>query len=505
LDAGLVWIGPPPEAIERLGDKVAAREIARRVSAPLAPGTEHPVSDAGEVVDFARRHGLPLAIKAANGGGGRGLKVARTLEEIPELLESARREALAAFGRGDCFVEKYLDRARHVETQCLADTHGNVVVVSTRDCTVQRRHQKLVEEAPAPFLTAAQEETLVAASKAVLAEAGYTGAGTCEFLLGEDGTISFLEVNTRLQVEHPVTEEVTGIDLVLEQFRIAAGEPLRFTGPVAVLGHAMEFRVNGEDVGRGFVPTPGTVTRWRTPGGPGVRVDAGIEEGGVVDGAFDSMLAKLVVSGADRQQVLARARRALAEFEVEGVPTTLELCRALLEAPEFTAVDPAAGLGVHTRWLESGTPLRLEPWEPPAEDPLAPAPALRAYTIEVGGRRLEVALPESLAAPAVRGPGGPARPGGVPAPRRRVKGAAARGAVDSSVLSSPMVGTVVKVAAVEGREVAEGDVLFVVEAMKMEQPVKAHRPGVVRRIAVETGASVTRGASLCEVHDPDDK
>ncbi|MGP4088693.1 acetyl-CoA carboxylase biotin carboxylase subunit, partial [Streptomyces sp. KR55] len=366
--ANLTWIGPPPEAIEQLGDKVAAREIARRVRAPLAPGTDRPVAGPDEVLDFAREHGLPLAIKAANGGGGRGLKVARTLEEIPQLLESAAREAAAAFGRGDCFVEKYLDRARHVETQCLADSHGNVVVVSTRDCSVQRRHQKLVEEAPAPFLTPEQEETLRAASKAVLAEAGYVGAGTCEFLLGEDGTLSFLEVNTRLQVEHPVTEEITGIDLVQEQFRIAAGEPLGFTDPVDRRGHSVEFRINGEDVGRGFLPTPGTVTRWRTPAGPGIRVDTGIEEGAVVDGAFDSMLAKLIVTGADRGQALARARRALGEFEVDGVPTTLPLFRALLDSPEFTASDPALGLAVHTRWLESEAALRIDPWEgDPAE------------------------------------------------------------------------------------------------------------------------------------------
>ena len=384
LAAGLIWIGPPPDAIDRLGDKVAAREIARRVSAPLAPGTRRPVSGPGEVLEFARRFGLPLAIKAANGGGGRGLKVAYTPEEIPDLLESAVREAAAAFGRGDCFVEKYLDRARHVETQCLADLHGNVVVLSTRDCTLQRRHQKLVEEAPAPFLTDQQERTLVEASKAILAEAGYTGAGTCEFLLGEDGTISFLEVNTRLQVEHPVTEEVTGVDLVLEQFRMAVGEPLRLTDLAAVRGHAMEFRVNGEDVGRGFLPTPGTVTRWRTPGGPGVRVDTGIEEGSVVDGAFDSLLAKLVVSGRDRRQVLARARRALAEFEVEGVPTTLKLCQALLDAPEFAAPGAAGGLGVHTRWLETDAPLQLEPWEPAVEGPGPGFAARRANTLRYG-------------------------------------------------------------------------------------------------------------------------
>ncbi|MGP2442618.1 ATP-binding protein [Streptomyces sp. JW3] len=496
--AGLTWIGPPPEAIERLGDKVAAREIARRVDAPLAPGTERPVEGPDEVLDFARQHGLPLAIKAANGGGGRGLKVARTLAEIPELLESASREAAAAFGRGDCFVEKYLDRARHVETQCLADRHGTVVVVSTRDCSVQRRHQKLIEEAPAPFLTAEQEETLRSASRAILAEAGYVGAGTCEFLLGEDGTLSFLEVNTRLQVEHPVTEEITGIDLVLEQFRIADGEPLGYTDPVPRRGHSIEFRVNGEDVGRGFLPTPGTVTRWSPPAGPGIRVDTGMVAGTVVDGAFDSMLAKLIVTGADRRQALARARRALAEFTVEGVPTTLALARELLEVPAFTAEDPETGFAVHTRWLESDDcTVRVAPWEggdSAAEDEAGGAGRL-SYTVEVGGRRLEVALPGTLAAI------GPAagRAGGGSAPRRRPRASAAAAAAGGDALSSPMVGTVVKVAAVEGAQVAEGDVLFVIEAMKMEQQIKAHRAGVVHGVGVAVGASVSRGAALCEI------
>ncbi|WP_320783983.1 acetyl/propionyl/methylcrotonyl-CoA carboxylase subunit alpha [Streptomyces sp. CRN 30] len=494
LAAGLTWIGPPPEAIERLGDKVAAREIARRVDAPLAPGTDRPVEGPEEVLEFARLHGLPLAVKAVGGGGGRGLKVARTLEEIPELLESASREAAAAFGRGDCFVEKYLDRARHIETQCLADRHGTVVVVSTRDCSVQRRHQKLIEEAPAPFLTPEQEETLRSASRAILAEAGYVGAGTCEFLLGEDGTLSFLEVNTRLQVEHPVTEEITGIDLVLEQFRIADGEALRCSDPVPRRGHSIEFRVNGEDVGRGFLPTPGTVTRWSPPAGPGVRVDTGMVEGTVVDGAFDSMLAKLVVTGADRRQALARARRALEEFTVEGVPTTLPLARALLDVPEFTAEEPGTGFAVHTRWLETDCPVRIEPWEGGDAGDGPAVPDRLSYTVEVGGRRLEVALPQALAAvgPAVAGPGGSA-------PRRRPRASSSAARPDGNALSSPMVGTVVKVAAVEGSDVAEGDVLFVIEAMKMEQQIKAHRAGVVHAVGVSVGASVSRGAALCEI------
>lgn len=495
LAAGLIWIGPPPSAIERLGDKVAAREIARRVNAPLAPGTDRPVSGPDEVLAFAERHGLPLAVKAVGGGGGRGLKVVRTRQEIPELLESAAREATAAFGRGDCFVEKYLDRARHVETQCLADSHGRVVVVSTRDCSVQRRHQKLVEEAPAPFLTDAQDKELRASSKAILAEAGYVGAGTCEFLLGEDGSLSFLEVNTRLQVEHPVTEEITGIDLVLEQFRLAAGEELGYDDPPR-RGHSIEFRINGEDVGRGFLPTPGTATRWRVPTGPGVRVDTGLVEGTVVDGAFDSMLAKLIVTGADRPQALARARRALAEFEVEGVPTTLPLAQALLDTAQFTASDPAVGFAVHTRWLESESAIRLDPWQGGQETAGAAEPAARlSYTVEVAGRRLEVALP-GVPPAARRTPVGRAgRAGG----RRGPRSAPTAGAAGAATLTSPMVGTVVKITAGEGAEVTEGDVLFVIEAMKMEQPIKAHRTGVVRQVAVAAGAGVARGAPLCEI------
>ncbi|MFJ9131344.1 biotin carboxylase N-terminal domain-containing protein [Streptomyces sp. NPDC102340] len=492
-EAGLTWIGPPPAAIERLGDKVAARDIARTVNAPLAPGTDRPVSGPDEVLEFAERHGLPLAIKAVGGGGGRGLKVVRTLEEIPDLLESAAREAAAAFGRADCFVEKYLDRARHVETQCLADRHGNVVVVSTRDCSVQRRHQKLVEEAPAPFLTSGQDAALRAASRAILTEAGYVGAGTCEFLLGEDGTLSFLEVNTRLQVEHPVTEEITGIDLVQEQFRIAAGEKLGYADPPQ-RGHSIEFRVNGEDVGRGFLPTPGTVTRWRVPAGPGVRVDTGLVEGAVVDGSFDSMLAKLIVTGADRPQALARARRALAEFEVEGIPTTLPLDQFLLDTREFTASDPETGFAVHTRWLEQSD-VRVDPWQAPQEAEESVEVAGRVpYTVEVAGRRLEVVLPGSLAAASRPAPrGGPSR-------RRTTRpSAAAPTAGGAEALTSPMVGTVVKISASQGAEVSEGDVLFVIEAMKMEQPITAHRTGVVHKIAVAAGAGVSRGAPLCEI------
>ncbi|NUU22263.1 MAG: ATP-grasp domain-containing protein, partial [Streptomycetaceae bacterium] len=359
LDAGLIWIGPPPQAIRDLGDKVAARHIAQRAGAPLVAGTADPVSGADEVVAFAREHGLPIAIKAAFGGGGRGLKVARTLEEIPELYDSAVREAVTAFGRGECFVERYLDKPRHVETQCLADRHGNVVVVSTRDCSLQRRHQKLVEEAPAPFLSDAQNAELYRASKAILKEAGYVGAGTCEFLVGQDGTISFLEVNTRLQVEHPVTEEVAGIDLVREMFRIADGEELGYDDP-PLRGHAFEFRINGEDPGRGFLPAPGAVTVWNPPAGPGVRLDSGVEQGSVIGQAFDSLLAKLIVTGATREQAIQRSARALAEFQVDGMATALTFHRAVITDPAFapeTVKSEAGGSAgpftVHTRWIET--------------------------------------------------------------------------------------------------------------------------------------------------------
>jgi acetyl-CoA/propionyl-CoA carboxylase biotin carboxyl carrier protein len=494
IDAGLVWIGPSPEAISALGDKVAAREIARRVGAPLAPGTEHPVASAAEAEDFARRYGLPLAIKAAHGGGGRGLKVARTLEEIPELLESATREAVAAFGNGECFIERYLDRARHVETQCLADAYGNVVVISTRDCSLQRRHQKLVEEAPAPFLTPTQDAMLRAASKAILRDVGYVGAGTCEFLLSEDGVISFLEVNTRLQVEHPVSEEVTRIDLVLEQFRIASGEPLGYDDP-PVQGHSIEFRVNGEDVGRGYLPTPGTITHWRAPTGPGIRIATGVETGTVVGSAFDSMLAKLIVTGTDRDHALARARRALAEFEVDGLPTTLSLHRLIVDTPEFAPPEPTIPMSVHTQWLETEFQGRVEPWAGVTIEAAAPA-ARQTLTIEVDGRQIEVVLPAGTLVPN----------GTIPSPRPAPRGPGARrrgGATvaNGATLTSPMQGTVVKVAVTEGQAVAAGDIVFVVEAMKMEQPVTAHRAGTVSNIAVSVGGTVTGGAPLCEIRD----
>ncbi|MFJ7020331.1 acetyl/propionyl/methylcrotonyl-CoA carboxylase subunit alpha [Streptomyces sp. NPDC101117] len=495
LDAGLIWIGPPPQAIRDLGDKVAARHIAQRAGAPLVAGTPDPVSGAEEVVAFAKEHGLPIAIKAAFGGGGRGLKVARTLEEVPELYDSAVREAVAAFGRGECFVERYLDKPRHVETQCLADTHGNVVVVSTRDCSLQRRHQKLVEEAPAPFLSDAQVEELYAASKAILKEAGYVGAGTVEFLVGVDGTISFLEVNTRLQVEHPVTEEVAGIDLVREMFRIADGEELGYGDPV-LRGHSFEFRINGEDPGRGFLPAPGTVTRFDAPSGPGVRLDAGVESGSVIGPAWDSLLAKLIVTGATREQALQRAARALEEFKVEGMATAIPFHRAVVKdpafAPELTgSADPFT---VHTRWIETEFVNDIKPFTAPTDTDTDEA-GRDTVVVEVGGRRLEVSLPASLGMALARtGLEAGARP-----KRRaaRTSGPAASG----DTLASPMQGTVVKVAVEEGQKVAEGDLIVVLEAMKMEQPLTAHRSGTVKDLTAEVGASLTSGAPICEIKD----
>ncbi|GAA1434863.1 biotin carboxylase N-terminal domain-containing protein [Microlunatus lacustris] len=491
LDAGLVWIGPPPAAIEDLGDKVAARHIAQRVGAPLVPGTADPVADASEVIAFAEQHGLPIAIKAAFGGGGRGLKVAREMGEIAELFESATREAVTAFGRGECFVERYLDRPRHVETQCLADTHGNVVVVSTRDCSLQRRHQKLVEEAPAPFLTDDQRERLSTASKAILREAGYVGAGTCEFLVGQDGTISFLEVNTRLQVEHPVSEEVTGLDLVREMFRIADGEELGYDDP-EIRGHSIEFRINAEDAGRNFMPAPGTLTAWRAPSGPGVRVDEGYLAGMTVPGSFDSLVAKVVVTGRDRAEALARSRRALAELVVEGMPTVVPFHRAVLDDPAFTAVDGV--FGVHTRWIETEFTGTIEPWS--GTPGTAEAAERSTVVVEVNGKRLSVVVPAGLGAGAA-----PAAAKGARKPARRSGGAAAAGAPSGNALTSPMQGTIVKVAVAEGDTVAAGDLVVVLEAMKMEQPLTAHRGGVVTHLAAEVGATVTSGSTLCDIVD----
>ena len=491
IDAGLTWIGPPPAAIQALGDKVQARHIAQKVDAPLVPGTQDPVSGAEEVVAFAEKHGLPIAIKAAFGGGGRGLKVARELSEVSDLYESAVREAVAAFGRGECFVERYLDRPRHVETQCLADQYGNVVVVSTRDCSLQRRHQKLVEEAPAPFLTEEQSQTLYSSSKAILREAGYVGAGTCEFLVGQDGTISFLEVNTRLQVEHPVTEEVAGIDLVREMFRVASGERLGYDDPEP-RGHSIEFRVNAEDAGRNFLPAPGTVTGWQPPSGPGVRLDSGYDKGMTVPGAFDSLIAKLIVTGASREQALERSRRALAEFEVDGMPTVLPFHRVVVSDPAFAPAGHAP-FTVHTRWIETEFDNQIPRYSGTVAT--APEEAERErVTVEVGGKRLEVVLPAGLgaAAPATAAE---------KKPRRRSGGTAGATTAGGDALVSPMQGTIVKVVAAEGGQVAAGDTVVVLEAMKMEQPLTAHKAGTVTGLTAEVGQSVANGATICDIKE----
>lgn len=493
IDAGLVWIGPGPQAIDSLGDKVKARHIALKANAPLVPGTKDPVSGPDEVVEFAKEHGLPVAIKAAYGGGGRGLKVARSMEEIPELYESAVREAVTAFGRGECFVERFLDHPRHVETQCLADQHGNVVVVSTRDCSLQRRNQKLVEEAPAPFITEEQHTELLRASKEILRGAGYVGAGTCEFLVGPAGDISFLEVNTRLQVEHPVTEEVTGIDLVREQFRIADGEALSFGDPEPH-AHSIEFRINGEDAGRGFLPAPGTVTRLVVPEGPGVRWDAGMVEGDTIAGAFDSMVAKLIVTGRTRQQALERSRRVLSELVIEGMATVTPFHAKIVSDPDFAPADPDEKFKVHTRWIETEFVNDIPAYAGGSGD-AAESGERQKVVVEVGGKRLEVSLPADLV---LGGGGGGAAKKKAP---RRSGGGKAGSAASGDSLTAPMQGTIVKIAVEEGQEVAEGDLVVVLEAMKMEQPINAHKAGVITGLSADAGATVSNGAVLCEIKD----
>ncbi|WP_049338825.1 acetyl/propionyl/methylcrotonyl-CoA carboxylase subunit alpha [Rothia mucilaginosa] len=489
IDAGLTWIGPSPESITQLGDKVAARHIAQKVGAPLVPGTKDPVKSADEVVAFADEHGLPIAVKAAFGGGGRGIKVARDRESIVEMYESAVREATAAFGRGECFIERFLDSPRHVETQCLADAHGNVVVVSTRDCSLQRRNQKLIEEAPAPYLSDEQNERLYEASRAILREAGYQGAGTCEFLVGTDGTISFLEVNTRLQVEHPVSEEISGLDLVREQFRIARGEKIEEKDPV-LRGHSFEFRINGEDAGRSFMPAPGTIEKMTVPTGPGVRWDSGFVAGDVIGGNFDSMLAKLIVTGADREQALQRARRALAELTIEGMPTVIPFHRVVLDDPAFA---PAEGgdFKVHTRWIETefNNTIPMYSGAPGSVD--SDEDERTTVVVEVNGKRMEVSLPDL---------GGGAKPAAKPASKTR-KSRSARGAAKGGgdELTSPMQGTIVKVAASDGDTVAEGDLILVLEAMKMEQPITAHKAGKVSGLSAKPGDTVTSGAVLATI------
>nr|WP_040161576.1 biotin carboxylase N-terminal domain-containing protein [Nigerium massiliense] len=490
IDAGLTWIGPPPEAIENLGDKVKARHIALKVGAPLVPGTADPVANADEVLQFVDEHGLPIAIKAAFGGGGRGLKVARKREEVAELFDSATREAVTAFGRGECFVERYLDKPRHVETQCLADKHGNVVVVSTRDCSLQRRHQKLVEEAPAPFLSDEQLEKLYSSSKAILKEAGYVGAGTCEFLVAQDGLISFLEVNTRLQVEHPVSEEVSGLDLVREMFRIADGEELGYDDP-ELRGHSIEFRINAEDAGRNFMPAPGTLVRWVPPTGPGVRVDSGYLEGMAVPGSFDSLVAKIIVTGADRQQAIERARRTLDETVLDGMPTVIPFHKVVLRDPAFTAED--GNFGVFTNWIETEFDNTVEPYTGTLGE--SDEDEKTSYVVEVNGKRVEVRVPAGLAAPAAGRASGPKKP------TKRSRSGATAQAPSTNALTSPMQGTIVKVAVSDGDEVAEGDLIVVLEAMKMEQPLNAHRAGVVKGLSAEAGSTVGSGEAICEIVD----
>lgn len=485
IDAGLTWIGPSPESIRDLGDKVTARHIAERAEAPMAPGTKDPVAGADEVQSFAMEYGLPVAIKAAFGGGGRGMKVAYSAEEIPELFESATREATSAFGRGECFVERYLDRARHVEAQVLADKHGNVVVVGTRDCSLQRRFQKLVEEAPAPFLTDEQRASIHESAKRICREAGYYGAGTVEYLVGADGLISFLEVNTRLQVEHPVSEETTGLDLVREQFRIAEGHELSLKEDPTPRGHAFEFRINGEDAAANFMPAPGTIVKYSEPAGPGVRVDSGVVQGSVIGGQFDSMLAKLIVWGPDRETALRRSARALSEYTVEGLPTVIPFDQAVVADPAFTAED--GNFRVYTKWIEEEWDNQLPAHDDSTDAEAAEAEPSQVHTVEIDGRRIEVALPASFGA------------NGAPRKKKKRKGSGAKAAVSGDAVTSPMQGTVIKVNVEEGQEVTEGEVLLVLEAMKMENPVKAHKAGTVTGLAVEAGASTTKGSVLLEI------
>lgn len=488
IDSEIIWVGPDPEAIEILGDKISARQIAEKVGAPLAPGTKQPVKDASEVLDFVSQHGLPVAIKAAYGGGGRGIKVAREGDDVAELFESATREATQAFGRGECFVEKYLDKPRHVETQCLADKHGNVVVISTRDCSVQRRHQKLVEEAPAPFITEQQSQQLYEASKNILKQAAYSGAGTCEFLIGADGTISFLEVNTRLQVEHPVSEEVTGIDLVREQLRIAEGGKLDYPDP-SIKGHSIEFRINGEDPGRDFMPTPGKIQSIQQPSGPGIRFDSGVKSGDSVSGNFDSMLAKLIVTGENREQALQRARRALDEIQVHGIPTVIPFHRLLVNEPKFTA--EGSEFGVFTRWVETEWDNQMEPWSGIAE--VDEPDTLREVSLEVDGQLVSVSVPTRML--------GEGANYGKPPRRKQSQQQTSHSGIKGNTVFAPMQSNVVKVAVSNGNHVNDGDLLLVLEAMKMEQPVTAHRAGKVSGLSVQTGQTLSAGTKILEIKD----
>lgn len=491
INAGLIWIGPSPQSIRDLGDKVTARHIAQRAKAPMAPGTKEPVKDVNEVVAFAEEFGLPIAIKAAFGGGGRGMKVAYTKEEVPELYESATREALAAFGRGECFVERYMDKARHVECQVLADMHGNVIVAGTRDCSLQRRFQKLVEEAPAPFLTEEQRTTLHESAKRICKEAGYYGAGTVEYLVDSTGLINFLEVNTRLQVEHPVTEVTTGLDLVREQFRIAEGKELHIKQDPTPRGHAFEFRINGEDAGSNFMPAPGAITKYVEPSGPGVRMDSGVREGSVVGGQFDSMLAKLIVFGETREEALQRSRRALSEYVIEGMPTVVPFHRHIVENPAFVGDD--THFDVYTKWIEEEWDNPIPPYVDPADaEEAEEATPNQKVVVEIDGRRVEIALPGDLALA-----GGGA--GGAKKKAKKRRSGGSKAGVSGDAVAAPMQGTVIKVNVEEGQEVVEGEVVVVLEAMKMENPVKAHKSGVVTDLAVSAGEGVTKGSVMMEL------
>lgn len=457
--AGLTWIGPDADVIDALGDKVSARRIAQSVGAPLVAGSDGPVASATEAVAFAREHGLPMAIKAAYGGGGRGLKVARRLEDVAELYDSAVREAKAAFGRGECFLERFLDRPRHIEAQIIADKHGNVTVLGTRDCSLQRRNQKLVEEAPAPFITDAQRQAIEDSAKRICAAAGYSNAGTVEFLLGQDGTISFLEVNTRLQVEHPVTEETTDTDLVIEQFRVAAGERLSITETPRPRRHAFEFRINAEDPAQGFLPTPGKITQFSPPSGPGVRLDSGVVSGSVIPGQYDSLIAKLIVTGKTRAQALQRARRAIAEFKITGPATVLPFHQAVLAHPDFTGED---GFHVHTRWIETDFNADFAPAPRP---PLAEDEEMLRLPLEIDGKRHQIGLPRAILAGLATTP--------------QAKTTSPVLTPDASV-TAPLAGNIQSWKVTDKTEVQTGELIAVMEAMKMEVQITAPRAGVVQ-------------------------
>jgi acetyl-CoA/propionyl-CoA carboxylase biotin carboxyl carrier protein len=487
VDAGLLWIGPSPESIALLGDKISARQLATSVGAPLVSGTADPVASAGEAVAFAEEHGLPLAIKAAFGGGGRGIRIARVMDEVAEQFDAAVRESVAAFGRGECFIEQYLDAPRHVEAQVLADNHGNTVVIGTRDCSLQRRNQKLVEEAPAPFLTDEQRDSIQISAAAICAAADYRGAATVEYLLGVDGTLSFLEVNTRLQVEHPVTEETSGVDIVVEQLRIADGLPLsRLTAPEPT-AHSIEFRINAEDAARGFLPTPGTINTFAVPTGPGIRIDSGVEAGSVISGRFDSMMAKLIVTAPTRQAALRRARRALDEFVIDGVASVLPFHRAVLRDEDYTSEDT---LRVHTQWIETTFAGRVPPESLRDERDTS---GIAETWVEIDGRRHTLRLPAGMLAATIP-------TGGGSQPESGERGSASP-RTDAGVVA-PISGILTKWLVEDGSEVALGDSVAVMEAMKMETPIVAESAGVLTHAAA-AGDEVAAGAHLATIEPTD--